>query len=247
MIITDDFVYIHQPKTGGTFVTHVLERLYEGRNFLNTHKHGTCSDIPAEHLGKPILTTMRNPYDRYVSQYHFGWWRRYPDAYCGVEEMRAHYPTYPEVTFPEFVRMANSLFLNRHQRQETGFRNERFPEERKPGWHTEQFVRFYCREPRAVFQALDEESLASGRYRETFFPLHITRSERLNQELYDFLLGLGLPRERLAFILDAQKVFPEGGGREDEDRWQDYYTPELKQFVRTRERMLFQLFPDYDV
>ena len=191
MIITDDFVYIHQPKTGGTFVTDVLERLYQGApgragrggTFLNTHKHGTCSDIPAAHLGKPILTTVRNPYDRYVSQYHFGWWRRHPDAYCGEEEMRARYPRYPELSFAEFVQMANTLFLNRHQREETGFFNDRFPEERRLGWHTEQFVRFYCREPRAVFQSLDEESLASGRFREALFPLHITRAEQLNQQL----------------------------------------------------------------
>jgi hypothetical protein len=246
MIITDDFVYIHPPKTGGTFVTHVLERLYPG-SLTNIQKHGTCGDIPAEHLGKPLLTTVRNPYDRYVSQYYFGWWKRHPDAYCGADAMKALHPHYPELSFDEFVRMANTLFLNRHQGRETGFRNDRLPEPFQPGWHTEQFIRFYCHDPRAVFASLDEESLASRRYQEALYPLHILRSELLNQQLHDFLLGIGLPRERLAFIIDARKVLPEGGVRAEESRWEDHYTPELKRFVRCRERLLFELFPEYDV
>jgi len=28
MIFTDNFVYVHKPKTGGTFVTDVLRRIY---------------------------------------------------------------------------------------------------------------------------------------------------------------------------------------------------------------------------
>ena len=35
MVITDKFVYIHKPKTGGTFVTSALLKLYNGNwNFL---------------------------------------------------------------------------------------------------------------------------------------------------------------------------------------------------------------------
>ncbi|OJH40969.1 sulfotransferase family 2 domain-containing protein [Cystobacter ferrugineus] len=255
MIITDDFVYIHPPKTGGTFVTHVLERLYLGsperpglgRTFLNTHKHGTCGDIPAAHLGKPLLTTVRNPYDRYVSQYYFAWWKRHPDAYCGADAMKALHPHYPELSFDEFVRMANTLFLNCHQGRETGFRNERLADPFRPGWHTEQFIRFYCHEPRTVFASLDEEALVSRRYRQSLFPVHFLRSEFLNHQLHDFLLGLGMPRERISFILDEPKVFPEGGGRDEASHWQDHYTPELKRFVRSRERLLFEMFPEYDV
>jgi hypothetical protein len=31
MVITDKFVYIHKPKTGGTFVTSALLKLYDGK------------------------------------------------------------------------------------------------------------------------------------------------------------------------------------------------------------------------
>ncbi|MDC0711356.1 hypothetical protein POL68_22995 [Stigmatella sp. ncwal1] len=255
MILTSDFVYIHQPKTGGTFVTKVLERLYpsgegppgkRGR-LINTHKHGTCSEVPEEWRGKPLLTTLRNPYDRYVSQYRFAWWKRYPDMYCGEDEMRAMFPHYPELSFGDFLLLANTKFVNRYQRQETGFRNEHFPEERRLGWHTEQFVRFYCRQPREVFRAIDEAYIAEGRCRQDMFPVRFTFSESLNGELHAFLREAGHAPEDIAFILDAAKIYPEEGGRAPEDRWESYYTPELKHLVRTRERLIFELFPQYDV
>jgi hypothetical protein len=69
MVITDKFVYIHKPKTGGTFVTDALLKLYDGKWNLLMHaklatlkviryknqfgtliftadKHGGCSHIP---------------------------------------------------------------------------------------------------------------------------------------------------------------------------------------------------------
>ncbi len=40
MVVTDKFVYIHKPKTGGTFVTDALLRLYEGKWNLWKHSVG---------------------------------------------------------------------------------------------------------------------------------------------------------------------------------------------------------------
>lgn len=78
MIFTDKFVYVHEPKTGGTFVTSMLFRLYglrwtrwtHVRNALfgqvgskhprygylahNSNKHGGCNEIPQQQRGKKI-------------------------------------------------------------------------------------------------------------------------------------------------------------------------------------------------
>jgi hypothetical protein len=248
MILTPDFVFIHYPKTGGTFVTEMLSRVYGGREgaFVDVDKHATCSEISEEHRGKPILSTLRNPYERYVSQYRFAWWKLHPDLYCGVEEMKSVYPHYPDLTFEEFVHLANSKFLNCYQQRPTGFVNRRFPPGREPGWHTEQFVRFYFDNPREVYAGLDEASLASGGFRKHMYTVRFLPVNRLNEALYEYLLELGHPAAEIGFIRSATKIFPVEGGREPGDRWQRYYTPEIREYVRTRERLLFDFFPHFD-
>jgi hypothetical protein len=248
MIQTPDFVYVHEPKTGGTFVTAMLARVYGGREgaFVDADKHATCSEIPAEHRGKPIVSTRRNPYDRYVSQYRFGWWRLHPDLYCGEDEMRALYPHFPDLSFGEFLHLANTRFVNCYEGRPTGFVNRNFPPGREPGWHTEQFVRFYFRDPRQAYARLDEAALGSGSFRRDMYDVTFLPVERLNEALYELLLGFGHPPGEIDFVRSAEKVFPVEGGRVSQDRWQSYYTPEIRDFVRTHERLLFELFPQYD-
>ena len=61
------------------------------------------------------------------------------------------------------------------------------------------------------------------------------------------LLEVGYPAESIEFILTAEKVLPPGGKPREGGKWERYYTPELKALVRRRERLLFTLFPEYDV
>lgn len=79
------------------------------------------------------------------------------------------------------------------------------------------------------------------------FPVRFIHAERLNEELHDFLLGLDFAAEELKLILDSGKTFPPEGGRSKGKPWQEYYTPELKQKVRTKERLLFIVFPEFDL
>jgi hypothetical protein len=217
MIFTDRFVYVHQPKTGGTFVTAVLFRLHDfrwtrwthlqsafrvnlvhrnryGTFVYNNHKHGGRGAIPPEQRHKPVLATVRNPYDLYVSQYEFGWWKR--------REYRRWFR--PDVSFEEYVRVAGEAF----------------------GPLSEQFLRFH-----------------DGRVDDVRF---ITTG-RLNEGLHAFLAGMGYAAEDIAFIRDLQKILPKGKGRSSAQPWEQFYTPELKQLVRTREDVLFKRFPEFDV
>jgi hypothetical protein len=265
MILTDDFVFIHEPKTGGTFVTEMLSRIYEpvidggivrrvlrrlrggGKKSLrNVRKHSTCRNIPNSHQGKPILATIRNPYDRYVSQYEFAWWKTHPSPSCNVEKIREHYPHYPELTFKEFIELNNALLLQ--------IENDRFPPEDRLGLQTVQFVRYFFQSPEKVFQAIDDDYIAAEKYKADMFPVHFIRTDRLKQELYDFLVGVGHAPETVQFMLSAPKILPPPPktlpreNRRSEDRpWQSYYTPELKRRVRRQERLLFAIFPEFDL
>ncbi len=105
VVVTDDFVYIHIPKTGGTFVETALRAVVQrrgapyldtstavGRAELGAGKHGSVVDVPAKHRDKPIVTTVRNPYDHLVSHYEFGWWRTHPGDVFDEESIRIEHP-----------------------------------------------------------------------------------------------------------------------------------------------------------
>ena len=262
MIFTDRFVYVHEPKTGGTFVTSALFRLYglkwtrwtHLRNALfreararhpkygalvhNSNKHGFCRSIPAAHRAKPVLATLRNPFDLYVSQYEFGWWRRkeFLPFYRAVPGFEKTYAGFPELTFAEYVRLANAAFSTY-----ADGKGER------RGLLTEQFLKYYFCDPAAAFASLaDETYVASGRFRADMFDLHFVRTDQLNRGLYDFLVGVGYEDEDVRFVVEMEKVLPRGKGRAAGQKWERYYTPELKQEVRERERFLFTLFPEFD-
>lgn len=217
MIFTDRFVYLHQPKTGGTFVTSVLFRLHDYRWSrgevpaepavvepgaphqvrdvrLRPPKHGGRSAIPRKQRHKPVVATVRNPYDLYVSQYEFAWWKR-PEYRRSFARVRS---------FDDFVLTAGEEW----------------------GSLTEQFLRFY-----------------DGRTDDVRFLM----TEHLNESLHGFLAEMGYAAEGIAFVRGLERILPGGKGRDPAQRWEAYYTPELKQLVRTREDALFAMFPQYDV
>lgn len=279
MLITDRFVYIHMPKTGGTFVTEVLKRLHHphhsgrservggGWKWIERRlrpggrgssrygaiqdlepKHGTCHDIPEPHGSKPVISTMRNPYDWYVSQYEFAWWKRtdmyYPEANPTpvglaidrvLPDFKRANPHFPDVSFSEFMDLcdrAASVY-----NVGTG---------RDLGLYTHGFVRFYFRNFAKVL--LDRcEGSAAGYYDPTErFDVRFIDSTHLNDELYGCLSSLGYAPADLSFIHDLGRILPMGIGRRDDQRWEGYYTPELKARVRERDRMLYAIFPEYN-
>ena len=267
MIITDDFVYIHYPKTGGTFVTHVLKRLYQYKKkykllttflpkriqrrlhgFIQTDKkHGTCDEIPELHRNKPILATIRNPYDRYVSHYEFGWWKKYPedDFYpFRVEKIQKKYPHFPDLSFEEYINLWNAIWLP------ATINNSYINDAESFGLETFDFITFFFRNAQEVFTKVNkhyDSYIASQRYKVDMYNVHFIRTDRLNEELYDFLLNMGWNRNEVEFVLDLEKIFPKEGGRSREQVWEKYYTRKLKSIIRRKERLVFDIFPQFDV
>lgn len=257
MLITNKFIFVHHPKTGGTFVSRALLRIHgldqsdvsirgeTNRVFGTPHgtliifgKHNACADIPVEQRGKKVLGVVRNPFDRYVSSYVFGWWKKpeYLEQYRQtIEDLDRRYPGFPDIGFNDFLKFQN-------ERKQAGGNDI--------GSETVAFIRRYFNDPERVLAKLGENYFTSGGYREDMFDIHFLRTDDLNQGLHDFLLAAGYPAADIAFILDIGKVLPkvppEGKRREDVQSWEAYYSPESKAFVRRRERHLFTLFPEFD-
>lgn len=281
MIITDRFVFVHLPKTGGTFVEGVLESIHRARGdrvvecrwrkpsrlrglvgqvgrklglgrtrpgtFIKLlhprdgvySHHGPVSRIPPEHAGKPVLSVLRNPYDWYVSQYEFKWWIKHPPAPGQAARLKAVFPSYPDLTFGEFIRFSDQL----HVKKRASF----FPLADPLGRQTIEFVSFFFTDP-ARAAGLDEACLEDRRYLRDLCPrLKPIFQEDLNRQLHEFLLGLDYRPEEVAFILDHAPVRPAGSTRTASQKWEQYYTPGLKAEVRRRERLLFALYPQWDV
>jgi hypothetical protein len=261
MVITDDFVFIHLPKTGGTFVEQMLERLYRSKNrnnfyyralqkighvkttstFINVNKHGACSDIPEAHRSKKIIATIRNPYDRYVSQYEFNWWKECLPV--NPDRVSKHYPQYPDLSFEAFIDFFNEMI----RLLPSAVNHSLYRTEFQIGYHTEQFVKQFFRNPDRVFLRIDETYIQNGMYRKDMFDVTFIDMDFLNQDLCNFLVSIGHRPRELEFITKAEKIFPPRGGRSGSKKWREYYTPELKKKVRLRERFLFELFPQFDV
>lgn len=69
MIVTPQFVFLHLPKSGGTFLNEALVRHVPGARQLGYHL--PRSRIPEDCRGLPVLGFVRSPWSWYVSWYAF--------------------------------------------------------------------------------------------------------------------------------------------------------------------------------
>ncbi|HEX8206175.1 MAG TPA: hypothetical protein VF587_08960 [Solirubrobacteraceae bacterium] len=112
-VVTEHFVVLHVPKTGGTFIREMLWAELPRERFVpapSVH-HLAWRELPAEARARPALAYVRNPWDWYVSRYHYAR-QRHPDR---------RPPTLIARTFEEEVRAALSrprtdLFTRRFDR-----------------------------------------------------------------------------------------------------------------------------------
>ena len=299
MLLADRFTYIHEPKTGGTFVTHVMKRVHGGLvdirptrtrgpllsrlgfptaafyaerqraqrpaagnhfqkygRLYNWNDHGTCSEIPLPYRRKPIVAAVRNPFETYVSLYLFGWWRR-PESIALFERIvpgfASRYPDFPELSFKEYLELAHAECTVPSSRVlEAGA---------GVGYLTERFVRFYFRLPRVprerereltkVVGRIDDAYAEDGRCRRDMYDVRFIHTSRLNEELRRLLLEHGYDEADVDFVARHEHVIPVGGTRvahaerSTSHDWRRYYTPELLAIVRSKDRLIFTLFPEF--
>lgn len=260
MILTDDFVYIHLPKTGGTFVTEILTRLYSNRgnhwvqllpekirakyrkDFVILHdlKHSMCREIPISHTDKPILANVRSPYTRYISEYEFGWWKEH--CPWDIKMIKELYPHFPDISFSEFYEILNGFALPPQlSRLGAGDVNN-------IGFQSRLFIEYFFREPAKIKSDYSKDPTNYQIDKADMYDVHFLRTESLNTDLFDALVGLGFQKDDLSFILDSPKIFPnDEGRRREKDKFEKYFSPELADKVRAQEHFIFQLFPEYDV
>lgn len=124
--------------------------------------------------------------------------------------------------------------------------HKEFYNENVVGRYTTEFVQDYFFHPKTALENLQNDDYRNKGLMQDMFPVRFIFTHRLNQQLHDFLLENGYPKTDIDFILKKEKVLPQGKGR-NREQWEKYYTPELKDLVRKKDRLLFDLFPEFDV
>ena len=295
MLLADRFVYIHEPKTGGTFVSYALSQLHGGlidvrpSRFVgetirlrlptaafsferrsrsgsprtggsrygplyNWNDHGTCSEIPRAFRARPIIATVRNPFQKYVSGYLFGWWKRseYLPLYNRtMPDFAQRYSNFPELSFREYMELMHAAW--------TVPGNRGLYSGRGIGFQSERFIRFYFLVPwlrrgtthdiSSIVRRLDNEYIESRRYVPGLFDIRFLRTQRLNQELSGSLLELGYEPADVEFVESLKHVVPVAAPKSGSPSGQPATTglpstrPICGRSCGRRARLLFSLFP----
>lgn len=264
MLITDSFVMLNYPKTGSSFARKMIKSVYKRRCSrlqrlaikLNLQpalvhdyqtpnayvgiydQHGNINLIPDEHRHKVIVSIIRDPVARYVSQYNFRWWVAHPPA--DVDTIKKSFSRFPDLDFEDFYEMSHRFSLPKFLcgMPET----ESSDDKNIIGLQTAQFLRFFARDSESIMAAvhdgtLDTETLASVLQNITF--LH---QENLRDELKTFLINkAGFTVRHVDFISDSQRV-----NESIVKSSPDAIVPEhVKRRIHQREALLYQLFPEY--
>lgn len=146
------------------------------------------------------------------------------------------FPTFPDLTFSQYYDL---IHLYGRENKLNGA---------TPGLdlgnHTIHFIQFYFPDPEELLNQIDAQYVSRQRYLAEMPTINFLHQERLNEELHNFLRRCDYPPEQIDFILGAKPVNVTRRRREQQDPT-TFYTPALVGKILERDRMLFDLFPEY--
>jgi hypothetical protein len=226
MIVTDKFVFVHLPRTGGTFVTDVIMKFFPSAHEIGYHLPRSL--LPKEYTHLPVLGTVRNPWDFYVSWYYHIWPRDIGK------------PLFSWLTdnckeqFEGAIRNALNLGVDGKRLDAlierlpdvVDYRTRHIPNITKnamrlvrgtgTGYYTFRFNQLF------------------GNPEEVFF----CRQERLRTDLINFLEQLGIASDEVrTYVLGSEKK-----NTAEHGHYSSYYTGELAELVSIRERSVIERF-----
>lgn len=263
MILTDKFVFMHVPKTGGTFVTRMLRKLLTpgewdrrvhavGRRYRvhlpgypykyrELSQHAMRKRIPATHAELPIVSCVRNPYDLYVSQYTFNWWRENPTPFfVDADAVIAEFGPLEDFDFPTFVHATVA-----HHKWSAVCR-KCYPRLQPMSYASTEWLHYHCLQPAQVVGEASSAGEFVPRARDATAGITFLRTQCLNQDLHAFLQRMGYAAQLIDPILTSGKIHPGKPRRQENDHWSNHYDDDLRRLVRQHEALLFEMFPEFD-
>lgn len=225
MIVTDKFVFVHLPRTGGTFASEVIRKFFPAREI---GYHLPLTLLPREYSHLPVLGGVRNPWDFYVSWYYHVWPR---DAGTPLISWVSENG---KVGFEGATRNALNLGVDNNRLdaliemlpKQVDYRKKNIPN------ITQEAMR-RVRGTRVGYYTFRFNHLF-GNADDVFF----YRLETLRQDLLVFFEGIGVANNELRdYVLRSDKK-----NTAEHLHYSTYYTPELAELVSLRDCELIERF-----
>lgn len=199
-------------------------------------QHGKVSQIPRIHRSKPVASICRNPFDRAVSGYEFGWWKDH--LYDSIENIKFTFPNFPNLSFPEYLMLMDRQI---YQRIPHSIQLDEI------GIQTVEFMQYYFFDPISALTKIDDEYIYSGAYKQDMPKIKFLRTEYLNDDLFLYLSSLGFDNEDLLFIKKESQLRPGNTERSSDIDRAAYWTSELIETRLHKERYLFRMLEDHGI
>ncbi|HWO41360.1 MAG TPA: hypothetical protein VNO43_06110 [Candidatus Eisenbacteria bacterium] len=230
MLVTDKFVFLHLPRAGGTFVYDVVTKFFPSAREIGYHLPREV--LPREYSHLPVLGTVRNPWEFYVSWYHY----HYTDALYSPSKNVLFYCVSNDRTldFVQTVRNALNLSANEDRINDLirllpdkfDHKQRKFPNLTKD---TARRIRG------------SSVGLYTFRFNELFGQaddVFFCRVESLRADLIRFFDSIGAASEALRnYVLEVDKK-----NTSEHFHYSAYYTAELAELVAIRDHRLIERF-----
>jgi len=230
MIVTDKFVFVHLPRSGGTFVSEVIKKFFPSAHEIGYHFPREL--LPREYSHLPVLGTVRNPWEFYVSWYHHHHSsNRYSPLknvlICCVSEDR-------KLDFVQTIRNALNLGVSDDK---LDFLIQALPENFDyQKRHVPNLTKDVMRKIRGT-----GIGLYTFRFNQMFGQaddVFLCRVESLRSDLMAFFERIGVASDALhSYVLGLDKK-----NISEHLHYSTYYTLELAELVGTRDRQLVERF-----
>jgi hypothetical protein len=272
VLITPDFVYLHLPKTAGTFVTAMVSMAYQRRvarlvpraversvrararqsppragalcaavalfGSADYDKHGGRQAVPRKYAERPLVATIRHPFDRYVSKYEFGWWRgdrfAFPDL---QQEARKRFHHFPDLSFREFMAWNRTI---------ADARARALGIEVEVGLETIDYLSFFGRDQSDLVGI--SRTAIRHRLERDLGEIHLLRAERVAASLSEYLRAAGIDQEMCEQVRQEPQILPpksRSNPRLEHD-WTKYFTADMRREYADQDASLFEVFPYYE-
>jgi hypothetical protein len=225
MIVTDKFVFVHLPRSGGTFVSEVIRKFFPSAHEIGYHLPREL--LPREYSHLPVLGTVRNPWAYYVSwYYHQQSNERHGPLFRFLTENR-------KLDFVETTRNELNLCVNDNLDVLLQALPEHFNYQER---HIPNLTRDVLRKIRGTGLGL-----YAFRFNQLFGQaddVYFCRAESLRSDLMSFFETIGVTSDSLrSYVLGLDKK-----NVSEHRHYSTYYAPDLAELVFIRDRPLIERF-----